>query len=70
MGSKNNKVIPEIRRMILAVVTGVLILLLDSCIIKYSFSGASIPAGVKTVSIQYFQNRAAVRRKMLISIKF
>lgn len=58
MGSKNNKVIPEIRKMILAVVTGVLILLLDSCIIKYSFSGASIPAGVKTVSIQYFQNRA------------
>ncbi len=28
--------------------------------IKYSFSGASIPAGVKTASIQYFQNRASL----------
>jgi len=28
--------------------------------IKYSFSGASIPLAVKTVSVQYFQNRASL----------
>ena len=28
--------------------------------VKYSFSGASIDPGVKTVSIQYFQNRASI----------
>jgi predicted porin len=32
--------------------------ILNSCSIKYSFSGASISPDVKTVSIQYFQNRA------------
>lgn len=31
---------------------------LSGCKIKYSFSGASISAQVKTFSIQYFQNRA------------
>lgn len=30
------------------------------CKISYSFSGASIPVGVNTVSIQYFQNRASL----------
>lgn len=32
--------------------------LLDGCKVSYSFSGASISPDVKTVSIQYFQNRA------------
>ena len=32
--------------------------LLDGCKVTYSFSGASIPAQVKTISIQYFLNRA------------
>jgi len=30
----------------------------QGCKVRYSFSGASIPASVKTASIQYFQNRA------------
>lgn len=30
------------------------------CKVSYSFSGASISADVKTVSIQYFQNRASL----------
>jgi len=34
------------------------ILLLYGCKIKYSFSGASISPDVKTVSVQYFENRA------------
>ena len=33
-------------------------ILLSGCSVKYSFSGASISAGVKTFSVQYFQNRA------------
>jgi hypothetical protein len=31
-----------------------------SCSVKYSFSGASISPQVKTISIQYFQNRASL----------
>lgn len=36
------------------------LLLLSSCKIHYSFSGASIPTEAKTVSIQYFQNNASL----------
>lgn len=35
-----------------------LLMTLNGCKITYSFSGASISPDVKTVSIQYFQNRA------------
>lgn len=35
-------------------------LVLSDCKVSYSFSGASISPGTKTVSIQYFQNRAAL----------
>jgi hypothetical protein len=35
-------------------------LLTWACKVTYSFSGASIPPQVKTLSIQYFQNRAAI----------
>jgi hypothetical protein len=34
--------------------------LLSSCRIGYSFSGASIPPEAKTVSVQYFQNNASL----------
>jgi hypothetical protein len=33
---------------------------LNSCKVSYSFSGASISPQVKTVSVQYFQNRASL----------
>lgn len=36
------------------------ILLLNGCKISYSFSGASISPDVKTISVQYFQNRASL----------
>jgi hypothetical protein len=36
----------------------VAVILFYGCKIKYSFSGASISPDVKTVSVQYFQNRA------------
>jgi hypothetical protein len=35
-------------------------LLLYACKVSYSFSGASISPDVKTLSIQYFQNRASL----------
>jgi len=34
------------------------ILIMNGCKISYSFTGASISPEVKTISIQYFQNRA------------
>jgi len=41
--------------------SAVLVLLLTGgCKVSYSFSGASIPAQVKTISIQYFLNRASL----------
>jgi predicted porin len=36
------------------------IILPSGCKISYSFSGASISPAVKTISIQYFQNRASL----------
>ena len=39
---------------------GFFIFLLYGCKISYSFSGASISPDVKTISIQYFQNRASI----------
>jgi predicted porin len=36
------------------------ILLISGCKVSYSFSGASISPDVKTISIQYFQNRASL----------
>ncbi len=37
-----------------------LILLLQACKINYSFSGASLPPEVKTVSVDFFENRASL----------
>jgi hypothetical protein len=36
------------------------LLLTNSCKMSYSFSGASISPAVKTISVQYFQNRASL----------
>jgi hypothetical protein len=43
---------------LLPVLMILIIFSLEGCKISYSFSGASIPAQVKTMSIQYFLNRA------------
>jgi hypothetical protein len=37
-----------------------MLFVITSCSVKYSFSGASISPQVKTISIQYFQNRASL----------
>lgn len=44
------------RTLILILIGGMF--LLYSCKVTYSFSGASVSTGAKTISIQYFQNRA------------
>ena len=41
--------------------------LIPSCTVKYSFSGASIPANAQTVSIAYFPNNAAMVAPILSS---
>jgi hypothetical protein len=35
-----------------------LTLMLNGCSVKYSFTGASVPASAKTFSVQFFQNQA------------
>lgn len=45
---------------VLLFMTAVALLMLPSCKISYSFTGASISPDVKTISIQYFQNRASL----------
>lgn len=50
--------IEKLRPVILPVFIIFLALLSDSCKVTYTFSGASISPDVKTISIQYFQNRA------------
>jgi len=47
----------KVRRLFIVSLFPVFVLL-SGCSVKYSFSGASISAGVKTFSVQYFQNRA------------
>jgi hypothetical protein len=43
-----------------ACVSGILVLLAVSCFhVKYSTSGASIPAAARTFSVQYFENQAS-----------
>lgn len=51
------KNIPEACIIFIILVTGTLFML-NGCKISYSFTGASISPEVKTVSVQYFQNRA------------
>jgi hypothetical protein len=46
------------RFIVISLITGSTII--SGCKITYSFNGASISAAVKTLSIQYFQNRASL----------
>jgi hypothetical protein len=45
-------------RMILLMLSGSMLLTAPGCKISYSFSGASISPDVKTISVQFFPNRA------------
>ncbi len=44
----------------LMIISLAMIIMFDGCKVSYSFSGASISTDVKTISIQYFQNRASL----------
>jgi hypothetical protein len=55
----NNNVSLKARKLLLlSLIIGVAVL--NGCKVSYSFSGASISPQVKTVSVQYFQNRASL----------
>jgi hypothetical protein len=56
---------PAFNGFILAAMVALLAIILAGCKITYSMSGASISAGVKTASIQYFQNRASIVQPQL-----
>jgi hypothetical protein len=60
MALKSNDIYPPVRIRYLVLTGVVLFLAANGCKVSYSFSGASISAKVKTVSIQYFQNRASL----------
>ena len=57
LNRKNNISFPVRGLILLLFIIGIAIL--QACTVRYRFSGASTQ-GLKTVSIQYFQNRAAV----------
>lgn len=59
MESIYNIAIARFRRPV-APVFLVIILTITGCRISYTFSGASISEEVKTISVQYFQNRASL----------
>jgi hypothetical protein len=58
--NRNNFIILVFKGIFLAVLLFTVAITEDSCKVSYSFSGASIPPSVKTFSVQYFQNRAAI----------
>jgi hypothetical protein len=60
MESKINKKWLFVRKILLAGVLAAVIAIFYGCKVSYSFTGASISPAVKTISIQYFQNRASL----------
>jgi hypothetical protein len=51
---------PAVKYLIIILAAGFFLISVNGCKISYSFSGASISPQVKTVSIQYFLNRASL----------
>jgi hypothetical protein len=46
------------RKILYAFLTTTFLVVMNSCGVKYGFTGGSIPEGMKTVNIQYFENIA------------
>jgi len=46
------------RKILYAFLTTTFLFVMNSCGVKYGFTGGSIPEGMKTVNIQYFENIA------------
>jgi predicted porin len=53
-------IVKSFRAILLCLAFAAGMILLFGCTIKYSLSGASIQPDVKTLSVQYFQNRASL----------
>lgn len=53
-----NRIFSKILRPVFIPVFVILVFSDSGCTVSYSFSGASISADVKTISVQYFENRA------------
>jgi hypothetical protein len=60
MALKSNSIYQPGRIMYLSLIGVALFVAASGCKVSYSFNGASISAKVKTISIQYFQNRAGL----------
>jgi hypothetical protein len=56
--SKQRELFDRIRPALIPVFIFSIAILLTACKVTYSFTGASISPEIKTISIQYFQNRA------------
>jgi hypothetical protein len=54
MNFRKRRMAPAIMVVLFIIISGI------SCKVEYSFNGASISPQVKTISIQYFQNRASL----------
>jgi hypothetical protein len=60
MALKNNTAGLFLKWSLLFILVISTLILYQGCKISYSFSGASLSPDVKTVSVQYFQNRASI----------
>jgi hypothetical protein len=60
MALKCNKIYQPVRLCCIILVATALSVAIPGCKMTFSFSGASISARVKTISVQYFQNRASL----------
>jgi hypothetical protein len=60
MGSGSEWKLITRKAAILITVVSITTLILNSCKVEYKFTGASISPQVKTITIQYFQNRASL----------
>ena len=55
----------RLKRHLLNIFIGIIILSISSCKINYSFTGASIPPEVKTISVHYLKNNASLVKPTL-----
>lgn len=60
MGSKCDGIRTSLKWIIPVIALVIIVTSMPGCKVSYSFSGASISPNVKTVSVQYFQNRASL----------
>jgi len=60
MGSASERIFSKKRIAVFVAVMSIMAVFIFSCSVSYKFTGANISAQVKTISVQYFQNRASL----------